>query len=111
MTTYILYSNGVIEKDGFYIPIDQENQDFIDYLGWLSLGNTPTTLSGSVYLAKIAAQIQDKELLKQEYQNMIARLDQIQTVSNPTNAQVVSAVKDEALYIERIAKLIKSILT
>lgn len=49
--------------------------------------------------------------LKAVYQDMIARLEQIQAASNPTNAQVIQAVKDEALYIERIMKVIKRMAT
>lgn len=52
----------------------------------------------------------DKAQLKSAYQAMIDRLDQIQSVGSPTNAQVIQAVKDEALYIERIMKVIKTLL-
>lgn len=52
----------------------------------------------------------DLSQLKTEYQNMIARLEQIQAAVNPTNAQIVQAIKDEALYIERIMKTIKKLI-
>ncbi len=52
----------------------------------------------------------DKQQLKDQYLTMIARLQQIQAVVSPTNAQVIQAVKDEALYIERIMKVLKRIL-
>lgn len=45
--------------------------------------------------------------IKDEYINMIGRLDQIQAASSPTNAQVIQAVKDEALYIQRILKFLR----
>lgn len=48
--------------------------------------------------------------LKEQYQAMIGRLEVIQSVTNPTNAQIVQAIKDEALYIERIMKVLKNIL-
>lgn len=52
----------------------------------------------------------DYQKIKDEYINMINRLEQIQAAVNPTNAQVVQAIKDEALYIERIMKFIKRLL-
>lgn len=53
----------------------------------------------------------DKQAVKNAYTIMITRLEQIQAATSPTNAQIVQAVKDEALYIERIIKLLKTILT
>lgn len=111
MTTYTLYTNGVLEKDGFYLPIDFLNQDYIDYLDWVALGNSPTLQDASIYLAKLDADKTALQTARTEYQNMITRLEQIQAASNPTNAQIVQAIKDEALYIERIMKVIRRILT
>lgn len=48
--------------------------------------------------------------IKDEYQNMITRLEQIQSAINPTNTQIIQAIKDEALYIERVMKFMKNIL-
>lgn len=45
--------------------------------------------------------------IRAEYQTMITRLNQIQIANNPTNAQIVQAIKDVALYEERILKAIK----
>lgn len=42
--------------------------------------------------------------LRAEYQVAVARLEQIQAAQNPTNAQVVQAIKDLALYQEKILK-------
>jgi hypothetical protein len=114
--TYTLYSNGVLEKDGFYLPVDELNQDYQDYLAWLALGNSPTPADGSVYLAKLADEKNLRDQVRTEYQIMIARLEQIQNAGAIpfTQAgfnQVVQAVKDEALYIERIMKVIKHIVT
>lgn len=65
----------------------------------------------STQLEERTRAITNREQVKTEYQNMIARLEQIQAAVNPTNAQIVQAVKDEALYIERIMKVIKSLVT
>jgi hypothetical protein len=51
----------------------------------------------------------DKQGFKDNYLTMINRLEQIQAVSSPTNAQVIQAIKDLALYIERIMKVAKSL--
>lgn len=53
----------------------------------------------------------NQQTLQSAYQTMIARLEQIQTTTNPTNAQVIQAVKDEALYIERLIKVLRYILS
>jgi hypothetical protein len=52
----------------------------------------------------------DKQVIRDAYSTMITRLEQIQSVSSPTNAQVIQAIKDEALYIERIMKFLKVML-
>lgn len=52
----------------------------------------------------------NRDQIKSAYQAMITRLEQIQSVSNPTNAQVVAAVQDEALYLERILKVLKTMV-
>lgn len=66
------------------------------------------TVDETNYLADYSA---TRQQLKDEYLNMITRLEQIQAAVNPTNTQVIQAVKDEALYIERIMKVIKKIIT
>lgn len=53
----------------------------------------------------------NRQALKSSYQNMITRLEQIQSATNPTNAQVVAAVQDEAIFIERLLKVLKALLT
>lgn len=53
----------------------------------------------------------DMQTVRNAYQDMITRLEQIQAASNPTNAQVIQAIRDEALYIERIMKIIKRMVT
>lgn len=107
--TYILYTNGVLEKDGFYIPLNEANSDYIEYLTWIAQGNTPESVDGRVYLAKKEQEILDREQARAEYQNMIDRLNQIQNISNPTNAQVIQAMKDEAQILERVLKALKRI--
>lgn len=52
----------------------------------------------------------DRQTLVNVYANMITRLEQIQAAANPTNAQVIAAVQDLSLYIERILKVIKRIV-
>jgi hypothetical protein len=52
----------------------------------------------------------DTQALRDAYVTMINRLEQIQSASNPTNAQVVQAIKDEALYLERIMKVLRKML-
>jgi hypothetical protein len=52
----------------------------------------------------------DRQALKSAYQTMITRLEAIQAASNPTNAQIVQAIKDEALYIERVMKVISRLV-
>lgn len=116
MTTYNLYSNGVIEKDNLSIvPLDEFNSDYIDYQAWLALGNTPTLKPASEYLAKLDEIKLSRDQIRAEYQNMIARLQQIQNAGTiPFTQQgfnqVVQAVKDDALYIERIMKVLRRIL-
>lgn len=113
---YTLYSNGVLEKDGFYVPAGDDFPAYAEYLSWLALGNFPTLADGSVYIAKQEADKQAILQAKAEYQSMITRLEQIRNTANPpfTAAgftQVVNAVKDVALYEERIMKILRRTLT
>lgn len=104
--TYILYNNGVVENDGVFTAPNDE-----DYQAWLALGNTPELRSSSEYFARKTSELADMQQVKTEYVNMINRLEQIQAAVSPTNAQVVQAIKDEALYIERIMKVIRRLVT
>lgn len=52
----------------------------------------------------------DKANIIAEYQIAITRLDQIQNAVNPTNAQVIAAVKDLAKYQLLLLKFLKRIL-
>jgi len=107
--TYILYTNGVLEQDGFHLPTDELNPDYQAFLVWIALGNQPESRPGSEYLAKLEEDKQLRLQIRTEYQAMLTRLNQIQTASNPTNAQIIQAIKDEALYIERIIKFLKNV--
>ena len=107
---YTLYTNGVLEKDGFYIPIDEFNPDYIEYIAWLALGNSPASADGSIYLAKKADDKINKNQVKAAYQTMIARLEQIENAAAPTNAQVIQAVRDLATYQKRIMQYLKAVL-
>lgn len=107
---YVLYTNGVLEGDGFYIPLDEFSQDYQNYLAWVTQGNQPEIRDGSEYLAKLETEKQLRTQVKTEFQTMLARLNQIQTATNPTNAQVIQAIKDEALYIERIMRLLRRVI-
>jgi hypothetical protein len=75
--------------------------------------NPPQTAEEDQYLVDAAA---DRQQIKDAYINMLARLEQIQNAGAIpfTQAgfnQVVQAVKDEALYIERIMKVIARLIT
>lgn len=108
--SYTLYLNGVLEKDGFNISVHEENPEYQEYLAWLAQGNTPQLADGDIYLQKLAdAKLHSKQV-RQAYQNMLTRLQQIQNATNPTNAQVIQAVKDLALYQERILRVLAKII-
>lgn len=81
--------------------IDGEDSLYTIIGGALSYQDVPVTLDTDI----------DKQAIRDAYVNMIARLEQIQAASNPTNAQIVQAIKDEALYIERVMKVIKTLVT
>jgi hypothetical protein len=40
---YTLYDTYVMRDDGAYIPLDESNRDFQDYLAWVAAGNTPNS--------------------------------------------------------------------
>lgn len=106
MTTYILYTNGVLEQDGCYLPADELNPDYRDYLAWLTLGNTPALRPASEYLEKIDSQKSTRQQIRTEYQTTIDQLATIENATNPTNAQVIAAIK----FIAKTSKLILKIL-
>lgn len=64
-----------------------------------------------VEYANSQAQKADRQTLITAYTTMITRLEQIQAATNPTNAQVISAVQDLSLYVERIMKVLKTLVT
>jgi hypothetical protein len=70
-----------------------------------------TPAATAAELAAIAEYNAIRQQVKTEYINMINRLDQIQAAANPTNAQVIQAIKDEAKYLTLIAQAIKRLLT
>lgn len=115
MTTYTLYSNGILEQDGFYLPANEFNPDYLAYLAWVALGNNPVQVDASVYLAKQEA---DRLVLvnaRAESLNMIARLDQIANAANPPFTAagfnlMAQAVRDEALYEKRILQFLRRLL-
>lgn len=48
--TYIIKSNGMIKRnDGSYIPIDNGNSDYIEYIKWIKAGNKPTIEQSEIY--------------------------------------------------------------
>lgn len=106
MTTYTLYSNGVLEKDGFYVPFDELNPAYQEYLTWVALGNTPTSADGSIYLAKLAQAKLDLNQIKNEYAATIQTLTDIENAVSPTNAQVIAAVKFLAKTVRLMLKLL-----
>lgn len=50
------------------------------------------------------------QTLKNEYQAALTRLEQIRDATNPTNAQVIAAVKDIAKYQVMLLKFLKKFL-
>jgi hypothetical protein len=110
MTTYTLYTNGVIEADDAPLTIDENNPDFIAYQAWLALGNVPTLKPAADYLAKLDDQKATRAQIKAEYQATITQLLAIEAATNPTNAQVIAAVKFLAKTIRLLLKILARIL-
>lgn len=105
--TYTLYTNGVLEKDDFNVPIDEFNQDYIDYLAWRELGNVPESADAGIYLAKLEQQTLDKKQFKDEYQTAINTLQSHIDETAWTNAKIINAVVFQSrvlLYIIRILR-------
>lgn len=48
----------------------------------------------------------DKQQYRQQYQQMINRLEQIRTTAPSNNQQVINAIQDMAGYMEKMAKFI-----
>ena len=55
--TYALIANttSVLRSDGFHIPADTGNRDWVAYQAWLSAGNTPTPVPGPTQAQLIAS--------------------------------------------------------
>lgn len=111
-------TNSVLEID----EIAANKSIIIDVCNSLSLlpsQNPYTVIAGELYKngVKVILTLDvDKSQIKTEYINMIQRLEQIQNsgaipFTQAGFNQVVQAVKDEALYIERVMKVIKSLVT
>lgn len=97
----VLDENAVDRR--YFIAVESDATD-------LQLLNLFSTAQTEAETTQALQRREYRQAIKDEYQNMITRLDQIQAAVNPTNAQVVQAIKDEALYIERIMKEIKNII-
>jgi len=61
-----------------------------------------------VEYAELIAYRADVQALRDDYLWAIGRLGQIQAAVNPTNAQVIQAIKDLAKIQERLLKFLKS---
>jgi hypothetical protein len=108
--SYTLYSNGVLEKDGFYIPIG-DNQDYQDYLAWVALGNSPTPADASVYLAKLDDDKTNIAQVKNQYLTTLADLQTIIDAAAPAtqalfNTWAFNAIKTIARALRALAKFI-----
>lgn len=60
--------------------------------------------------ADVLAKQQDIQQIKDLYLTIIARLQQIEDAANPTNAQVIAAVRDIARYERYIFKVLKRMI-
>ena len=111
--SYTLYTNGVLEKDGYYVPLDDLNPDYIDYLAFIEGGGQPVSADPSIYMAKLADDKLSVEQIKAAYQEMITRLEQIESAGAlPFTAQgftqMQNAIKDLATYQKRIMKYLRA---
>jgi hypothetical protein len=104
--TYTLYENGILELDEMPVPIDDGNPDFIIYQAWRAAGNTPVLKTGADYLAKLNDQNTTRLQIRTEYQTTITQLQSIEAATNPTNAQVIAAVKFLAKTLRLLLKLL-----
>lgn len=52
----------------------------------------------------------DQQQLKDLYQTVITRLEQIESAANPTNAQVIAAVRDIAKYERWLYKVLRRMI-
>lgn len=117
MTVYTLYSNGVLEGDGFYIPADENNSDYATYLAWVALGNTPNLVDASVYLQKLADDKANWEQIKAGYATALNALDNIinQPIPTTVNLNVIqimaTAIQNEAKIQKQLLKLIARRMT
>jgi hypothetical protein len=109
--TYTLYSNGILEKDGYYLPVDELNPDYQDYLAWLALGNSPTPADASIYLAKLDDDIANISQVRNNYVSTMADLQTIIDAAAPStqaafNTWAFNAIKTIARALRALAKFI-----
>jgi hypothetical protein len=63
-------------------------------------------------MAKVTIAVDlDKKALRDGYIQAITDLTTIKNYTNPTNAQVIAAVKKEAEILEKLLKVIKNMVT
>lgn len=109
--TFILYDNGVLEKDGWRLSIDELNPNYIEYLEWLALGNSPIIRPASEYFAKLQDVTATQDELKTQYQAAIDRLTEIINMPNPTQVNLATlttmanAIRDIAIIERRHLKV------
>lgn len=105
---YTLYSNGVLEQDGFYLPIDEYNPDFIAYQEWLAEGNTPILRPASEYLTKLTDEQSTRVQLRSDYIGAIQDLQTIIDTPAPATQTAFNTWAFQAL--KTIARILRVML-
>ncbi len=101
--TRTVYNYDYVEIEGTVTK-----QKVIDAINKISTESIPQIIVPDDVFTGIGEASINKEAIKTAYITAITTLQNIQTTINPTNAQVVAAVKAEAAILEKLLKFLKS---
>lgn len=73
MYTHTLNGMGVVDSGGKFVPFDEGNQDYQQYLQWLEAGNSPMPFAEPAVAAPTV------ESLMAEMQELARKLQELQT--------------------------------
>lgn len=101
--TRTLYNYDYVEIEGIVT-----RQKVIDAINKINNELNQATIIPEDIFTEVNTTNTNKQVIKDAYLNAITILKNIQSVTSPTNAQVIAAVKAEADILEKLLKFLKS---
>lgn len=96
---FTVHSGAILRSDGAWIPFDERNADYRDYLAWLADGNTPE--SPSITIPELVSKVLDEARTR--------RADFLRIADGLQLSAIVGQRAEEAQLIETIKQGLRDI--